>query len=125
MGSPLSHDRLIRPPWFLWVAVIGGLALVGALGFSPNAHAYWAARLHSFPAPSVFQWVLGVGLAVHAWEGWYCYRVATDLGMNRSARAWAGQSALVGYPSTRLLLHIRRDLRAAESTGASLPPEVL
>jgi hypothetical protein len=123
MGAPNPHDQLIRPHLIWWALVHGGLTLFIAMSFSLDVHEFWIANVHYLPDQFVLQWGCVAALALHLWEGWYCHRLAGRLGLTSSARAWGWQSFLVGYPSTRLLLQLRRTLEAQADlqTSTSTP----
>ena len=118
MNDVAQYDRIIRPHFVFWVAVIGGLALFVAIGVDPGVYAYWTENMHPMPDRPFLQWVLVAALALHVFEGWYCYKLANRLGLNNSARAWGWQSFALGYPSTRLLIKLRHTIEAGGAAEA-------
>ena len=119
-----SYDQVIKPHWFWWIAVIGGMALFFAICLHPGVYEYWITHRHPLPDPGTLHLVLVAAVGLHIFEGWYCYHVATKLGLHKSARSWGWQTFVLGYPSTRLLLRLRDTIEAARAEEAQEPEAV-
>jgi hypothetical protein len=113
------HDVIIRPHAIWWILVLGGLALFVAMSLHPDVYAYWVTHVHGLPEPPVLHIALWAALALHVFEGWYCFQGAKTLGLSASAKDWGIQSFLIGYPSTRLFLRLRERMKAEAAAEAT------
>ncbi len=96
-------DRVDHPHPVWWVAVIGGLTLLGFIAFHPAFYARYTQLVHELPAQRWMAWLFYACIPIHLFEAWYAWRVAGRLGLERSRTGWALQCFVLGYPSTRLL----------------------
>lgn len=93
----------VEPPATGWqVAVLGGLGLLFALAFVPEAYAFWRRNVGPMFPRRVLQGIAAAAVALHVGEATYAYSLAKREGM-ASAGRWAWQTLLFGYPSLRLL----------------------
>ena len=109
MENATTEDTVDAPALYWWVAIIGGLVLLGIQGFNTEFYNWWIANMHPLPGQNVMAWILIACLPIHLFEAIYVYRVAQHLGMPNSAMGWAVQTFILGYPSTHL---IRKRARA-------------
>ncbi len=103
-------DAVDRPHLVWWVIVLGGLTVLGLLGFNDAFYAWYTDALMPLPAQSVMAWIFIGCVPIHVFEAWYAYRLARRLSLVKSAVGWSVQCFLLGYPSTHLL---RKRARAA------------
>ena len=97
-------DTLIRPHWFWWVSVIGGLGLLAAIALHPGVYEVWTTHVHELPDRKTMLWILLACLPIHLGEAWYVHRATTTMGMRNSNRAWVIQSFTLGLPSTHIII---------------------
>lgn len=98
------HADVVEPPHVVWwILIPGGLGLLAAQGCSPTFYAWWITTMHPLPGQGFMAWLLVACLPIHVFEGAWAWRRAHELGLHRSARGWALQTFLLGYPSTHLL----------------------
>lgn len=90
----------LRPAlgWFLLLD--GGLVALGILALAPRV-ADRARRHVPLPPTSVLRAILLIALLMHISEGAAAWMMASRRGL--AARRWAVQTAIVGFPSLRLL----------------------
>lgn len=105
------HVDVERPALGWWIAIGGGLGLLFALAFVPEAYAFWRKHVGPMMPRRVLQGIAAAAIALHVGEATYAYRIAKRRGVKGAGR-WAWQTLLLGYPSLRLLL---RRIREAES----------
>jgi hypothetical protein len=108
--SETKGDVVDRPHVIWWLVVLGGLAVLAFQGFDPAFYAWWTAHMHALPPQTYMAWLFVACVPIHVAEAIYCHRLATRIGMPRSARGWAMQTLALGFPSTALL---RKRARAA------------
>lgn len=99
----MPEDVVDHPHPVWWVLIPGGLTLLAAQGWSPTFYAWWVATMHPLPGKAFMAWLLVACLPIHVFEAGWAFRRAHELGLHRSARGWALQTFLLGYPSTHLL----------------------
>jgi len=104
-----------RPPVVTWVAVLGGMGLLGALCLSSSAYALWAEHVTGALSQGLLRWIFGLAIAAHVAEAIAAYRLARRLGDRGSASAWFWQTLMLGYFSLGLLRRRARD-RASATT---------
>ena len=98
-----TEDRVEPPALYWWVAIIGGLTLLGFQGLHDGFYNWWITNMHGLPGQNVMAWIFVACLPIHIFEAVYVYRVANHLGMVKSAMGWAVQTFILGYPSTHLI----------------------
>jgi 3beta-hydroxy-delta5-steroid dehydrogenase/steroid delta-isomerase len=98
----MESDEVERPAVGWQVAVLGGLGLLFALAFVPEAHAFWRKHVGPMFPRRVLQGIAAVAIGLHVGEAGYAYTLAKREGMATAGR-WAWQTLLFGYPSLRLL----------------------
>lgn len=94
-------DVVERPPLIQWIAVLGGLGLLGVLAFDRDAHDAWTSTVSPMLPQGVLRGIFWTALALHAGEAVHAYRFARKRDMD--AAGWGLQTLLLGYPSLRLL----------------------
>ncbi|MBO6939229.1 MAG: NAD-dependent epimerase/dehydratase family protein [Deltaproteobacteria bacterium] len=107
----MASEDVERPAVGWQVAVLGGLGLLFALAFVPEAYAFWRRNVGPMLPRRVLQGIAAAAIAAHVGEATYAYKLAKREGM-ASAGRWAWQTLLFGYPSLRLLKR-----RVAERAG--------
>jgi hypothetical protein len=114
-------DRVMRPHLLWWVAILGGLTVLGLQGFSSSFYEWWTVHLHPLPAKSTMAWIFLACIPIHVGEAVYCWRLSNRLGTPAASAGWALQTFVIGFPSTWLLL---KRARPAESafTGTTASP---
>ena len=95
-------DDVERPALGWWVALGGGLGLLMALAFVPEAYAFWRRHVGPMMPRRALQAIAWVAIGLHVGEATYAYRLARRYGMSSAGR-WAWQTLMLGYPSLRLL----------------------
>jgi len=98
----MASDEVERPAVGWQVAVLGGLGLLFALAFVPEAYAFWRRSVGPMLPRRVLQGIAAAAIALHVGEATYAYSLAKREGMETAGR-WAWQTLLFGYPSLRLL----------------------
>jgi uncharacterized membrane-anchored protein len=97
---PENETTIDRPALAWFLLLDGGLVLLAALALLPGV----ADRVRShLPVPStkVLRTILLLAIVVHLGEGAIAWVLASKRGLD--ARRWATQTAIVGFPSLRLL----------------------
>ena len=116
-GGRATGDVVDRPHAAWWIAIVGGLALCGLLGFSTAAYTAFATHVTAAVPKWLFATIFVVSYVLHLGEALYAHRLARQKGLNASAPAWAVQTFLIGFPSLRLLQS------RAQSASAPRPPD--
>ncbi|HYI62249.1 MAG TPA: DUF4499 domain-containing protein [Acidimicrobiales bacterium] len=100
-----SRPAVTRPSLAWFLVLDGGIAALAALALNDRAHRAAAEALPLPPRP-VLQKLLAGTAAAHVAEGLYAHRLARRHGL--PAGRWAGQTLLVGFPSTLALCRVVR-----------------
>jgi len=106
-------DRPPRPvtPSFGWFVLLdGGLALLAVLSVSPGAHRAVGRRVPLPPRWALRRLLVGA-LAIHVAEAAVAARLARRRGLDPGP--WAFQTAVVGFPSLRILGSLEGPRRTA------------
>jgi hypothetical protein len=90
-----------RPAWWWFVLLDGGLLTLGVLALSPRGAA-WMRERAPLPSTRVLRSLLLAALVTHLTEGGVAWRRAKHDDLDASR--WALQTAVVGFPSLRLLV---------------------
>jgi 3beta-hydroxy-Delta5-steroid dehydrogenase / steroid Delta-isomerase len=107
-----ERERVERPHWAWWVAILGGMGALALLALSPAAHAAWAAWLPPRPLLiGILAWAVGL----HVWKALRAVQLAERLGLRRTALAWGWQTFALGFASLRLLERRERERARAGS----------
>jgi len=93
-----AHDRFERPALAWYLLLDSGIASLLALTASPKLHDAVSARV-PVPPRSFLRAVLIGTFFVHIGESAFVYRSAKAAGMDRSARRWAREAMVVGFPT--------------------------
>lgn len=96
-------DAVDRPALGWWIAIVGGLGLLGVLGLHPGAYALWVRHVTGAFSQSQLLRIFVVSYVIHVGEALWARRLARRSGLNVSANGWAFQTFLIGFPSLRLL----------------------
>lgn len=83
--------------------MLGGLGTLGVLAFDAGAYATWCAHATAGLAQGRLRIIFVAAVLTHAAEARYAWRLARRAGLETSARGWAVQTFLLGFPSLRLL----------------------
>ena len=114
-----ESERVERPHLLWWVAIVGGLTILGLQGFSSSFYGWWIANVNALPAQSTMAWIFLLCIPIHVGEALYCWRLSNRLGTPDASTQWALQTFVIGFPSTRLLMKRARGPSAVTSTTAS------
>jgi Domain of unknown function (DUF4499) len=110
-----APDEVERPHLLWWVAILGGLTLLGFQGFSAAFYSWWIAHVNWLPGREYMRALFIACIPIHVYEAAYVYRLCHRLGMRNAAVGWSVQTFFLGFPSTYLAR--RRALRARASGG--------
>jgi len=98
-----SFDRIERPPWAWWLAILGGMSATGALAISTTCYGWFASNIAGW----LPRWAIGLIFAWACWlhvkKGLRAVQLAERAGMRESALAWGWQTFLLGFASLSLL----------------------
>ena len=98
---PMTHDDDPIRPAFGWVLLLdGGLLALALVALLPSL-AMRVRRSVPIPSDRVLRMILIVAVLTHLGEGIAAAFMASRRG--RDVRGWALQTAIVGFPSLRLL----------------------
>ncbi len=97
----VTGSQIDRPQVGWWIAVLGGMIFLAALAFDPGAYAQWCAHVTAALPQPFLRWLFGAAVLTHMIEATYALRLAQRHGLR--AGGWLVQTALLGYPSLRLL----------------------
>ncbi|HMI89431.1 MAG TPA: DUF4499 domain-containing protein [Polyangiaceae bacterium] len=115
-----QSQKVARPHLLWWVAIVGGLTVLGLQGFSAAFHAWWSAHVNALPAQSTMAWIFLACIPIHLGESLYCWRLSNRIGTPDASAAWALQTFVIGFPSTWLLMkRARPRVNALTGTAAS------
>ena len=59
------EDRITRPDWWWWPAILGGLALLFAQGHSEAVYQWWTTHMHPLPSAQIWRWVFYGAIPIH------------------------------------------------------------
>jgi Domain of unknown function (DUF4499) len=111
-----QSEKVERPHVLFWIAIVGGLTILGLQGFNDSFYGWWVAHVNALPAQSTMAWIFLACIPIHLGEALYCWRLSNRLGTPGASAAWALQTFVIGFPSTRLLMK-----RARPGAGANAP----
>jgi hypothetical protein len=109
-----ARERVARPHWTWWVAILGGMGGLGVLALSPSAHAAWESWVGPWTPRPLLLGVFGWAVGLHVWKALRAVQLAQAIGLSRTALAWGWQTFALGFASLRLL-----EQRAESQRGAS------
>jgi Domain of unknown function (DUF4499) len=122
-------DRVERPHALVWIAILGGLTLLGVQAFSASFYAWWSTEVAPLPGQMILVWIFVACLPIHLGEAVYCFWLSNRLGMPRASLGWALQTFVIGFPSTWLLVKRSRATLSARSpmgeVGAAISPPLV
>jgi uncharacterized membrane protein YbhN (UPF0104 family) len=101
--GPFVRDVVQRPAPVWWMAIGGGLGLLGVIALVPSAYGWWEATATALFSQATLRIIFALAIATHAAEAFFAYRFALRQGLTRSAPGWALQTFLLGFPSFQLL----------------------
>ena len=114
------RERVDRPHWGWWAAILSGMTLLGVLAFDPGAHAHWSGSVTSWTPRWLLQGVFVWAVLLHVYKGMKAVRVAERAGLHKTSMGWGWQTLALGFPSLSLLeRRIERERREAEGEWAS------
>jgi hypothetical protein len=99
-----QSQRVERPHLLWWVAIVGGLTILGCQAFSTAFYGWWTLHLNPLPAQSTMAWIFLAVIPLHVGEALFCWRLSNRLGTPGASAGWALQTFIIGFPSTWLLL---------------------
>jgi Domain of unknown function (DUF4499) len=114
-----QSDKVDRPHPLWWVAIVGGLTILGLQGFSPAFYGWWVTQVNALPAQSTMAWIFLACIPLHVGEAIYCWRLSNRLGTPGASAQWALQTFVIGFPSTWLLMKRRPGASAITGTTAT------
>ena len=100
---PRRPDTVDRPALGWWIAIVGGLGLLGVLGVSSGAYGLWARYVTAVFSQTQLLRIFILSYVIHVGEALWARRLAQRSGLRASANSWAFQTFLIGFPSLRLL----------------------
>ena len=122
MDRDAHIEDSLRPAHpFWWIGVIGLLSLLALLGFSASFHRAYSHALYNPGDPTTLKWVFLACIPIHVFEGAWAFRRAKELGMQDSARMWAGMCFLIGFPGSWQLVKLARTRREIYSGAPPVP----
>ncbi len=98
-----ERERVTRPHWGWWSAILSGMGLLGVLALSPAAHAAGQSWLGLLPPRPLLLGVFAWAIGLHVWKALRAVQLAERLGLSRTALAWGWQTFALGFASLRLL----------------------
>jgi len=116
-----ESERVERPHLLWWVAIVGGLTILGLQGFSSSFYGWWIANVNALPAQSTMAWIFLLCIPIHVGEALYCWRLSNRLGTPGASAGWALQTFVIGFPSTWLLMKRARPAASALSGTTASP----
>lgn len=90
-----------RPHIGWWIAILGGMTVLGILAYHPGAYRWWHANVTTLLSQGLLRFVFIAAWLAHLGEGLYALRLAQRSG--RNAAGWFVQTFLLGYASLGLL----------------------
>ncbi|HMJ53898.1 MAG TPA: DUF4499 domain-containing protein [Polyangiaceae bacterium] len=115
-----QSESVERPHLLWWVAIVGGLTVLGLQGFSSSFYGWWSEHVNALPAQSTMAWIFLACVPIHVGEALYCWRLSNRLGTPGASTGWALQTFVIGFPSTWLLMkRARPGPNALTGTAAS------
>ena len=97
------RETVERPHWAWWVAILGGMGLLGVLTLSDGAHAWWSEHVTSGTPRLLLAPVFVWAVLLHVAKGQRAVRLAEQAGLNATSLAWGWQTFLLGFASLGLL----------------------
>jgi 3beta-hydroxy-delta5-steroid dehydrogenase/steroid delta-isomerase len=97
------RERVDRPHWGWWVAILSGMALLGILAFDGGAYALWSDFVTSWTPRWLLQGVFVWAVMLHAHKGMKAVRTAERAGLRKTSVGWGWQTLALGFPSLSLL----------------------
>jgi hypothetical protein len=115
-----ESDRVERPHFAWWIAIVGGMTVLALQGFSTSFYEWWTAQVNALPAQSTMAWIFLAIIPIHIGEALYCFRLSNRLGTPGASMGWALQTFVIGFPSTWLLMKRARPAPTLTGSSASL-----
>ncbi|HEY5645586.1 MAG TPA: NAD-dependent epimerase/dehydratase family protein [Pseudomonadales bacterium] len=97
------HERVDRPHWGWWVAILSGMALLAMLAFHPPAHAAWTRSVTTWTPRWLLQGVFVWAVLLHVYKGMKAVRTAERADLRETSMAWGWQTFALGFASLGLL----------------------
>jgi 3beta-hydroxy-delta5-steroid dehydrogenase/steroid delta-isomerase len=98
-----AREAVDRPHWGWWLAIPSGMAALGALAVSADAHALWSREVTGLTPRWLLAGVFLLALAEHVRKGLLAVRIAERAGLHRTSLAWGWQTFALGFASLRRL----------------------
>ena len=108
-----ERERVERPHWGWWAAILGGMGFLALLALSPATHARWEAWVGPWTPRPLLLGVLAWALGLHVWKALRAVQLAEQLGLRRTALAWGWQTFALGFASLQLLERRAREAQEA------------
>lgn len=116
----VRHDAppcVERPAAGWWVAVLGGMTVLGLIAFRSSWWRWWSTRVTSAVPRGAYRALFWAAVATHVAEGTAAVRLAERAGEHAATLSWGAQTTLLGFPSLRLL----RRRAGNDTTGDEFP----
>jgi 3beta-hydroxy-delta5-steroid dehydrogenase/steroid delta-isomerase len=98
-----TRESVERPHWAWWIAILGGLTLLGVLTLSPAAHGWWSANVTSWTPRWLLAPIFVWAVLLHVYKGMKAVRLAEQAGLHQTSLGWGWQTFLLGFASLGLL----------------------
>jgi 3beta-hydroxy-delta5-steroid dehydrogenase/steroid delta-isomerase len=98
-----KRQSVDRPHWGWWVAILSGMACLGALAFDARAHALWSEAVTTWTPRWLLQGVFVWAVSLHVYKGMKAVRLAERAGLHATSMGWGWQTVALGFASLSLL----------------------
>jgi 3beta-hydroxy-delta5-steroid dehydrogenase/steroid delta-isomerase len=96
-------ERVDRPHWAWWAAILAGMTLTGALAISASAYGWFAAHATALLPRSAIVAIFVWACWLHVKKGLRAVQLAERAGLHATALGWGWQTFLLGFASLGLL----------------------
>ncbi|MBW2712948.1 MAG: NAD-dependent epimerase/dehydratase family protein [Deltaproteobacteria bacterium] len=111
-----DREKVDRPALFWWISILGGLTLLGMVGFHGSLWSWWTAHVPFLGQIPRILYQLGFTAAVwsHVYKGFKAVMLAERAGLQKTAMGWGWQTLLLGFASMNNLLARIERLKPAD-----------